>query len=49
MALVGALGLMMLAAGLLAGTAVAAVGLQRATRTLAATGRANAELRRALA
>ena len=49
MALVGALGLMMLAAGLLAGTAVAAVGLQRATRNLAATGRANAELRRALA
>ena len=49
MALVGALGLMVLAAGLLAGTAVASVGLQRATRTLATTARANSELRRGLA
>lgn len=45
----GALGLMMLAAGLLAGTAVASVGLQRATRTVAATARADTELRRAVA
>jgi hypothetical protein len=49
MALVAALGLMMLAAGLLAGTAVASLGLQRATRSLAAAGRADSELRRALA
>jgi hypothetical protein len=49
MALVAALGLMMLAAGLLAGTAVASLGLQRAVRTLAATARAEAELRRGLA
>jgi hypothetical protein len=49
MALVAALGLMMLAAGLLAGTAVASLGLQRATRTLAATARADSELRRGLA
>src|SRR4051812_6724030 len=49
MALVAALGLMMLAAGLLAGTAVASIGLQRATRTLAATARADSELRRAQA
>jgi hypothetical protein len=48
-ALVAALGLMMLAAGLLAGTAVASLELQRATRTAAATARADAELRRALA
>jgi hypothetical protein len=49
MALVAALGLMMLAAGLLAGTAVASLGLQRAARTLAAAGRAESELRRGLA
>ena len=49
MALVAALGLMMLAAGLLAGTAVASVGLQRATHSLAAAARADSELRRALA
>jgi hypothetical protein len=48
-ALVTALGLMMLAAGLLAGTAVASLGLQRAAHTLAATGRAESELRRGLA
>jgi hypothetical protein len=48
-ALVAALGLMLLAAGLLAGTAVASLGLQRASRTLAATGRAESELRRGLA
>jgi hypothetical protein len=49
MALVAALGLMMLAAGLLAGTAVASLGLQRAGRTLAASARAEAELRRSMA
>jgi hypothetical protein len=49
MALVAALGLMMLAAGLLAGTAVASLGLQRAVRTLSATARAESELRRGLA
>jgi hypothetical protein len=49
MALVAALGLMMLAAGLLAGTALASVGLQRAARTLSATARAESELRRGLA
>jgi hypothetical protein len=48
MALVAALGLMMLAAGLLAGTAVASLGLQRAVRTLSATARAEAELRRGM-
>jgi hypothetical protein len=49
MALVAALGLMVLAAGLLAGTAVASLGLQRASRTLAATARAESELRRGMA
>src|SRR3954469_10300221 len=49
MALVAALGLMMLAAGLLAGTAIASLGLQRAARTLVAAGRAESELRRGLA
>jgi hypothetical protein len=49
MALVAALGLMMLAAGLLAGTAVASVGLQRASRTLATSARAESELRRSMA
>jgi hypothetical protein len=49
MALVGALGLLVLAAGLLAGTAVASIGLQRATTTLATTARADSELRRGLA
>jgi hypothetical protein len=49
MALVAALGLMMLAAGLLAGTAVASVELRRATRTLGAAARAESELRRGLA
>lgn len=49
MALVAALGLMMLAAGLLAGTVVASLGLQRASRTLAASARAEAALRRGLA
>src|SRR5689334_13776068 len=45
-ALVAALGLMMLAAALLAGTAVASLGLQRAARTLAATERASSEVQR---
>jgi hypothetical protein len=49
MALVAALGLMMLAAGLLAGAVLASVDLQRATRTLGAVGRAEAEIRRGLA
>jgi hypothetical protein len=49
MALVAALGLMLLAAGLLAGTAVASLGLQRAAHTLAAAERAESELRRGLA
>jgi hypothetical protein len=49
MALVAALGLMMLAAGLLAGAVIATVELQRATRTLGAVGRAEAEVRRGLA
>jgi hypothetical protein len=48
MALVAALGLMMLAAGLLAGAAVASLGLQRASRTLAASARAETELRRSM-
>jgi hypothetical protein len=49
MALVAALGLMLLAAGLLAGTAVASLELQRASRTLGASARAETELRRSMA
>ena len=47
-ALVAALGLLLLAAGLLAGSAVASVELRRATRSLTATARADAELHRGL-
>jgi hypothetical protein len=49
MALIAALGLMMLAGGLLAGTALASVELRRATRTLGAAARADSELRRGMA
>jgi hypothetical protein len=47
-ALLAALGLLLLAAGLLAGSAVASVELRRATRSLASAARAGSETRRAL-
>lgn len=47
-ALVAALGLLLLAAALLAGGAVSAVELRRATRTVASAQRADAEARHAL-
>jgi hypothetical protein len=46
-ALAAALGLLMLAAALLAGSAIASVELRRATRGLVASARARAEARRA--
>lgn len=49
MALVAALGLMMLAGALLVGTALASVELGRATRTLGAAARAESEVRRGMA
>ena len=48
MALVAALGLLLLAAGLLVGAAVASVGLRRATRSLVAGARAETEGTRGL-
>jgi hypothetical protein len=46
MAVVAALGLLLFAAALLAGSAVASVGLRRASRSLVAAARAEAEARR---